>query len=759
MDFDSSCRFFSFFFPCNLPPVAAAMEVRSRISRESANSSILSKYLLTGVFVLSLACVLRAQETPGNAACTNLDQAETSVLGNIGHQTDAPAPCTEEFRRPLHFSNTITLPIEVVGPAGTVSTASFTIPQGTNLSGALQLYLQIHNLKYDSEASVQLNNSAWLPISTGNVTLLGNAVAYGGIGGGFHTLQMTMNLPAGTVIAGANTITFRFNQTDGRVSGFRVLAFNIQAANGTELIAASTFLKDDPNTWQPPSTLASDISAGQTLWRTAALTMPTSSGTMSIQAHCTDCHAQDGRDLKYFNYSNNSIVGRSVFHGLSAAQGNQIASYIRSLNLPNPGRPWNPPYQPGPGLDSQPVDEWSAGAGLSSVLASDQDLVSELFPGTAQAGDFSPTGVLDIRETSIPLQLPDWNSWLPMVHPMDAFPDFPNAPVNTLYSQVRSILVPGSAASYLAAKGDIMNWAGEYMTFMVPKESVAASAWTPAYVSQMYSVALWVMVKNWELNQEFQLEGMAQTIYTNPQAEPRAWLSEFAFLTSPNMLHIPQGSPGLDNGSLATWHYLSSIWYQVQLILNNSEYQQSGNSPIDWGYVYAMIDGLSQNDSPAQAGLLNLWMIKGLQISDNGTGPNLLGTGWNALIADLSRQVSPSERSVWAGMPSYTRAAISNGIVQGWLTEVRHFTAQQFNAAGFSPTRLPVPMEPDSSNFEDRVWYMIPQFRYFGVNQTLINQLAAWAQTIWPLGDWAATTTATCTANASDPTVINCSTD
>jgi hypothetical protein len=677
----------------------------------------------------------------------------------MGVKIGASEPCAGGFRRPRRFSNTITLPIEVVGPAGTISTASFTISQGTNLGGALQLYLQIHNLKYDTEASVQVNHSAWMPISTANVTLLGLAGAYGGIGGGFHTLQMTMNLPAGTVTTGTNTITFRFNQTDGRVSGFRVLAFNIQAPDGTQLLPAATFVEDDPNTWQPPSTVASDISVGETLWRTAALTMPISSGAGPIQAHCMDCHTQDGRDLKYFNYSNNSIVGRSVFHGLTAAQGNQIASYIRSLNLPNPGRPWNPPYQPGAGLDAQPVEEWSAGAGLSSVLASDSDLVNELFPGTAQAGDFSPSGVLNIRETPIPLQLPDWNSWLPMVHPMDAFPDFLAADVNTRYNQIRSILVPGSTASYVAAEGDIMEWGGEYNTFMAPKESVAASAWTPAYVSEMYSVSLWVMVKNWELNQEFQLEGMAPTIFTNPKAEPRAWLSEFPFLTSPNMLHIPPGTPGLDNGSLSTWHYLSSIWYQMQLILNNSEYQQSGNSPIDWGYVYAMVDGLSQNDSSPQAGLLNLWMIKGLQISNNGLGPQNIGTGWNWFDADLSRQVSPSERSVWAGMPGYTRAAISNGIVQGWLTEVRQFTAQQFNAAGYSATRLPVPMEPDSTNFEDRVWYMIPQFRYFGVSQTLIDQLAAWAQSVWPLGNWAATTTATCAANASDPTVINCSTD
>jgi hypothetical protein len=152
-------------------------------------------------------------------------------------------------------------------------------------------------------------------------------------------------------------------------------------------------------------------------------------------------------------------------------------------------------------------------------------------------------------------------------------------------------------------------------------------------------------------------------------------------------------------------------------------------------------------------------MIKGMQIANNGIGPNQVGVGWNWLVADLSRQVSPSMRTVWTGMPSATRTAISNGIVQAWLSEVRQFTPQQFIAGGLSATRLPVPMQPDSPYFEDRVWYMIPQFRYFGVTQPLIDELVAWAQSIWPLGNWAATATATCTANASDPTVINCSTD
>ena len=123
-----------------------------------------------------------------------------------------------------------------------------------------------------------------------------------------------------------------------------------------------------------------------------------------------------------------------MFHGLTAQQGTQIASYIRSLNLPNPGRPWNPPYQPGPGLDSQPVTDWAAGAGLDAVLDSDADMAPYLMPGGSTAG-WSATSYLNAREIPISFQLLDWNSWLPVVHPMDTFGTaFISSPLNLAFS-------------------------------------------------------------------------------------------------------------------------------------------------------------------------------------------------------------------------------------------------------------------------------------------------------------------------------------
>ena len=64
-----------------------------------------------------------------------------------------------------------------------------------------------------------------------------------------------------------------------------------------------------------------------------------------------------------------------------------IPAYIRSQELPvvEGARPWNPPYQPGPGIDDRPAYEWAAGAGIEAVLDSDADMEPYLFPNGTSA--------------------------------------------------------------------------------------------------------------------------------------------------------------------------------------------------------------------------------------------------------------------------------------------------------------------------------------------------------------------------------------
>lgn len=433
----------------------------------------------------------------------------------------------------------VTLPIEVMGQDGTVASVQVNVPSLAGAPAAIPLQMRINGLEYETQASVQVNNSGWIPITSAAMTA-GLQQNYGGIGGGFSTLKFAIVLPAGTVVQGNNTVAFRFNGTDGSSSGFRVLNFNFLGAGGKILIPSTTFVQDNPAQWKPPLNDATDIAAGYKLWQTASLTTPVvGSSTQPILAHCMDCHSEDGRDLKYFNYSNSAIETRAAFHGLNATQGMQIASYIRSLNLPSPGRPWNPPYQPGPGLDAKPVSQWSAGAGIGAVLNSDAAMLPYLTPGGSTAG-WAASSVLDARTTPIALQLPSWNMWLPKIHPMDAFgATFINSTYNSMYSVVRGSLVANSPASYTQATGNLVNWLIAQEDFLVPIESSNPPPnWDAGNLrNKVYSAAQWSMVKQWEINQEFGLEAMPQAAYGS-KAESRAWYGNRPFFTSPNMLHI-----------------------------------------------------------------------------------------------------------------------------------------------------------------------------------------------------------------------------
>src|SRR5438552_10541918 len=113
----------------------------------------------------------------------------------------------------------VTLPVEVVGENGTTSSVTVQVP--ARLAHEVRsLWMQIHNLSYPDMVSVQINKSAWFSLNNDTVAVAEPGKSYGGIGGGFSTLKVTLALPADAVVEGANTIRFRFNYTDGVVSGF-----------------------------------------------------------------------------------------------------------------------------------------------------------------------------------------------------------------------------------------------------------------------------------------------------------------------------------------------------------------------------------------------------------------------------------------------------------------------------------------------------------------------------------------------------------
>jgi hypothetical protein len=628
----------------------------------------------------------------------------------------------------------IVLPIEVFGTNATTVPVSFTIPSGASVTGQLELWLQIHGLEYQAQASVQVNSGAWLPINDTTATYLGQANTFGGLGGGFSTLTLTMKLPSGSVQAGQNTMTFRFNGTDGVSSGFRVLAMNI-LASGSRLIPATSFTQDEPTTWTPPLSDPTDIQAGQTLWQTANLSMPLGG---PIQAKCGSCHTVDGRDLKYFNYSNASIEARSVFHGLTAHEGAQIASYIRTLNAPAPvyASPWNPPYQPGPGTDSRSVADWAAGAGLGAVLEKDSDSLAYLMPGGSTA-NWAANAYLNQREIPIEIQLPDWNHWLPRIHPLDAWgSSFLSSSWYQTYLTVRSQLVPNNPTvdvPQLEGLGTLQYWLGNENDFLQPMRTANMS--DPAFQAKYYSSGLWGAVKYWEIEQQFGLEGMSQAIY-GPQAPDRAWVHNIPFFTGPEVLGLPRPSPAVGNGLAVTQMYESFSWFQLQLVLNDG----NGMPVVDWNYAMAYNtndftwNAFTQPVGPrvGAAGFLFEWLVKALQVDQ-----------LDAAQTPYQMVIFPGQVSWPIDVSAAQKVQLINNYLTVWFAKFGAYTQAQFFAL---PLAQPPSSNPAQMSFGSYLISSLPELRYQGADPTLLNQIAAWATTIWPSYNWSADLNATCYA-------------
>lgn len=648
----------------------------------------------------------------------------------------------------------IVLPVEVMGPAGTSKTVSFSIP--STVTGPLQLSMQVHGLKYVPEMSAQVNSSPAIAINSTTATLGGLANVFGGIGGGFATLNLTVALPAGSVTTGANTATFTFTNSNGITSGFRVLQFNI-LASGTPLIPASAFVYDNPANWTPPLNDAPDIAAGQAAWSSAQLTSP-----MTSKAHCADCHTADGRDLKYFNYSNYSIEARSVFHGLTVLQGQQIASYIRSLTTPAPAgaAPWNPPYQPGPGLDSQPVSAWAAGAGLAAVLPSDAAMLPYLEPNGSTAS-WAPTAYIDQRNIPIFFPLLDWNRWLPTVHPLDSQfgTAFQSSTLYAAYTGIRSALAaaPSIAAAqqlYLGSGNGGLH--GQYwpywnlnMSTLISPYKTAANMANASFQAQYYSLNLWRAVKVWELMQTFDLEGMFPQTHPGGMAD-RGWYNNVAFFTGPGISGFPRPSAGIGNGTPMAEIYHSFAWYQLQL-LQNDGYANLQDPGLDWPYATSFVtvdltwDPLAGSDGQPRMGVSSLWLewiIKGLEANNQ-----------NAWASPYSGVTFPSQVSTWSDISAQQRGQLLTAYTQAWFSKYSGMNQTTFAAL---PMNSGFTTDPTQMEFGQFLIYELPQLGYWGVPQSVLQPIATWAATIWPTYNWTADLGATCAVTNSASGQVQC---
>lgn len=365
---------------------------------------------------------------------------------------------------------TLQLPIEVLGDgrpsSPVIAQAELTVDAG-QLANVNQLWFMCHRCAFfgapEFEATAEpvtkvkasmrvlggsVDSAAspipWLDVDETNMRLADVERLQGGLDhGGFYTVRLTLPLDAAMkarLVASPrrNVVQFRFNGTDGETNGYRILGLELRDAQGKNLATNSVRFADIGAEKLAGRSWSADVTAGAELWNAQNTIFKSSIVKRKIRAACASCHSATGRDLQYFNYSNFAVIQRSKFHGLSEKQGRQIAAYLRYSQREVPhvaqAAPWNPPYQPGEGSDARPIAEWAAGAGLGAVLETPSQAVNAIFgkhatdvaPSLTQSdidAVMDPNATLNTREVAMPLQYPDWNAWLPTIHPMDVWPE------------------------------------------------------------------------------------------------------------------------------------------------------------------------------------------------------------------------------------------------------------------------------------------------------------------------------------------------
>ncbi|GLS24645.1 hypothetical protein [Marinibactrum halimedae] len=702
----------------------------------------------------------------------------------------------------------VLMPIEVLGSEGLVVRRDFELDE-TQVNAADKIYFYANNLSYENKGSIRVNNGKWVSLNHTDVDVYEKEMAYGGMQhGGFNSIRFT--LPATNLKQGSNTLRFRFDESDGISMGYRIFKMNLLNRNGKSILPKSFFEEDDPRNWRAPEGYGTGeaIKAGERLWRNATLVshyLPEGRvarwygnellPATKMKATCSDCHTQDGRDLAYFSYSNHSIIERAKFHKLSADQGKKIAAYIRSLDVPSHGRPWNPPYQPGKVLDNRPVSKWAAGAGIEAVLEEDAEMLPLMFPdGTSQVQVdryFDANKMYDTTTMPVSIQFPDWKHWLPLIHPKDAYGQYWETTSENLnpgiqYGNLRDYL-ERNRGHYVADKDNFYRQLGKYWRsfrgFYTEEEGVFGNWRVRDAVADRYlpstdpgfaqmartSLARLLAVKNFEIHQEFKLEKLApKLVDAGDQPAERQWI------TGPkvgyNVFEVPPHFTSCFNNKNnhcnnfigqphVTGRFETTVWYELQLVLNPGNGWNSANGPVDYNYVppfilntskhsgrpeplryYRAINSMYQTKS--WSGDKDPKKRKGFRIRQQGPW---LFYGYTDAWGDAG-----FEEGYWVGLLDELEPGLSVKFINALLGELNRQLHRPTNHPDTYNRKEPNletqldPIEkalyekpkPGKFGWADRFYYLVPKFEAMGVNKNRLNRMIDWCEIAWPNMNW-----------------------
>ena len=183
-------------------------------------------------------------------------------------------------------------------------------------------------------------------------------------------------------------------------------------------------------------------------------------------------------------------------------------------------------------------------------------------------------------------------------------------------------------------------------------------------------------------------------------------------------------------------------WYWLQLILNDGDYNRSGNAPIDWGYLPGTIIGLGFTDHTDTGPMYYATRIKMMQQFNNGVAPDQANPdvqGWDIRESNLG-SMPVIDYPFWGDETAALKTSLVSSYLSAWLPTAEQYTPQQYWTQGKitqSETTAQASQgyigSPDAAQ---TMHSQIPYLKHLGVDPALTNHYVSWLKTVLPNVDW-----------------------
>ncbi len=371
----------------------------------------------------------------------------------------------------------------------------------------------------------------------------------------------------------------------------------------------------------------------------------------------------------------------------------------------------------------------------------------------------SKDATLNVREMPIALQFPDWQAWLPEVHPIDSWGEgfetsevFYGETYPETYTRVRREL-EAKGGSALAAEGKLkplLNDLATQTTNFSRKRRDVLSRDIAESEEEMVnrSTSRWSAVKTWKVMREFELKGLAPAVF--PEGEPRSWIS-----TRRNVFEIaPHRSATSDDHfsfqSLLVGRYESTAWYQLQLALNAGNGGGTTLWPVDWNYQPDHIAGLYSEGGPAHPYHYLASHTKMYQPFADGDPMSDTALGFRQI--QTFRYVPERGRGqTLSALPQSVRTNAYETLLNTTVDVLEQYRPSDWvrgrakgNVLGPETYKLTKPDVPrdrltrecHTENYANCWYSAVPYVEEAGVDSATLERLIGWGQSISPDNDW-----------------------